>query len=259
MKMLCAAVLLTALAPVCAQARQPEPPGQWRIGIGVAVRDTLYAGQDNRVLPFPLIDCAGERFYWKGLDIGYRLIERDGFKLNGFVGARLDGMDADDFGARALVRNGIDRDLLEDRDNAVNAGISAIWTGRAGELGISAETDLTGASHGDRGAVEYRHPFQVGVVRLIPSLGIKLLSRDYADYYYGTLPEEVARGVIDYRPGRSTIPHAGIAAIVPFDARWASVLAVEVERYPSDITDSPLIEPDIDLVPTVFVGISRSF
>ncbi len=259
MKMHCAAVLIASLAPLCGQAQQPEPPGQWRMGVGVAIQDTLYAGQSNRVLPFPLIDYAGERFYWKGLDVGYRLIERDGFKLNGLVGARLDGMDADDFGARALVRNGIDRDLLEDRDNAVNAGISAIWTGQAGELELSTETDITGASGGYRGAFEYRASFQFGVVRLIPSIGIKLLSRDYADYYYGTLPEEVARGVIDYRPGRSTIPHAGIAAIVPFDARWASVLAVEVERFPSNITDSPLIEPDTDLVPTVFFGISRSF
>jgi outer membrane protein len=259
MKMHCAAVLLASLAPLCAQAQESEPPGQWRIGVGVAIQDTLYAGQDSRVLPFPLIDYEGERFYWKGLDIGYQLIERDGFKLNGFVGARLDGMDASDLGAQALLRNGVDRDLLEDRDNAVNAGMSAIWTGPAGEFALSAETDITGASGGYRGAFEYRASFQVGAVRLIPSVGIKLLSRDYADYYYGTLPEEVARGVIDYRPGRSTVPHAGIAAVVPINARWASVLAVELERYPSDITDSPLIEPDTKLVPTVFVGISRSF
>ena len=259
MKMHCAAVLLASLAPLCAQAQESVPPGQWRIGVGVAIRDTLYAGQDNRVLAFPLIDYEGERFYWKGLDIGYQLIEHDGFKLNGFIGARLDGMDADDFGTRALARNGIDRDLLEDRDNAINAGISAVWTGQAGEFELSAETDITGASDGYRGALEYRYPFQVGAVRLIPSIGIKLLSRDYADYYYGTLPEEVARGVIDYRPGRSTIAHAGLAAIVPFHARWASVVAVEVERFPGDIADSPLIEPDTNLVPTVFVGISRSF
>lgn len=259
MKMHCAALLLASLAPVCVQAQESRPPSEWRIGVGIVVRDTLYAGQDNRVLAFPLIDYEGERFYWTGLDIGYQLIDREGFTLNGFVGARLDGMDADDFGAQALVGNGIDRDLIEDRDNAINAGVSAVWTGQAGEVEVSAEADITGASNGYRGGVEYRRPFQVGVVRLVPSIGIKLLSRDYTDYYYGTLPGEVARGVIDYRPGRSTIPHAGIAAIVPFTARWASVVAVEVERYPSDIADSPLIEPGTDVVPTVFVGILRSF
>lgn len=259
MKICCAAVLLATLAPLCAQAEQSEPASQRRIGVGVAVRDTLYAGQDKRVLAFPLIDYEGERFYWKGLDIGYQLIERDGFKLNAFVGARLDGVDASDFGVRALARNGIDRAFLEDRDNAINGGISAVWTGRAGEVELSAERDITGASDGYQGAFEYRASFQVGIVRLVPSIGIKLLSSDVANYYYGTLPGEVARGVIDYRPGRSTISHAGIAAIVPINARWSSIFALDVERYPGNITDSPLIEPGTNSVPTVFVAISRSF
>ncbi len=259
MKILCAAVLLASLTPLCALAQESGQPGQWRLGVGVAVRDSLYAGEDKRVLAFPLVTYEGERVYWKGLDVGYRLIKRDGFNLNGFVGARLDGIDRSDFGVQALARNGIDRALLKNRDDAIDAGISAVWTGQAGEFELSAETDVTGASGGYRGAVEYRRPVQLGLVRLIPSIGVKLLSHDVANYYYGTLPGEVARGVIDYRPGRSTIPHAGIAAIVPFSTRWAGFLALDVERFPGNITGSPLIEPGTKSVPTVFVAISRSF
>lgn len=248
-------------APFASHAQEPEPrDGGWGLGLGVAVRDTLYAGENNRAQPFPLITYEGERFYLRGTSLGYRFVDTRTATISAFVAARLDGIDAEDFGRRALAARGIDRDLLEDRDRAADIGVSLVLkTGSAGEFEFDVRGDATGTSDGYQASIDYRHPFRAGSVTLIPSVGVVALSDKLADYYYGTLPEEIARGVADYRPGSATIARVGLTAIVPAGPQWTLFASVGADAYPDEITDSPLIEEDTDVVPSLFLGVTRNF
>lgn len=258
--------LLALLAPIASHAQQSpgsgtldESASRWSIGIAGVLRDSEYAGEGNRSIVFPIVGYEGERFFLRGPIAGYRLVDRDRFGLNAFVAARLDGIDADDFGTEELARRGIDRDLLEDRDDSADAGLSAAWKDGAGELELDVRADITNTSDGYQFTVNYRYPIRIGRVTLTPGLGAAVMSDDMANYYYGTLDEEVAHGVVDYKPGRSTVPHVGVSAVVPFASRWLFLANAQVRSLPDEIRDSPLLGHDVDNVTTLFLGVSRRF
>ena len=255
------ALLAVLAAPFAAHAQADDSPASgWGVGAGVAIRGTLYAGEDNRVQPFPLVNYEGERLHVKGPWIGYKFIDNDQLTLSGFVAVRFDGIEAEDFGRGALAARGIDRDLLEDRDMGADLGLSAVWkTGAAGEFELDVRGDATNTSDGYQASLDYRYPFQTGPVRLIPSVGVVAMSDKLANYYYGTLSREVARGVVDYRPGNTTHVRAGLTAIVPLSQRWIWLASISADAYPDEITDSPLVDADADIVPSFFIGVIRNF
>lgn len=224
----------------------------WSLGIGVAARGTLYAGEKGQKYVIPFVSYQGKHFYWEGGAAGVHLINRENFTLNAFVAARGDGLDAGDYGRAELAARGINRDLLEDRDFGADAGAAVVWRGKAGELELDARGDITNTSDGYQLSVDYRYPFAAGPVMLTPSVGVSALSAELADYYYGTLPKEVARGVVDYRPGKVTVPHIGIAAMMPLGERWTLISGLQLDMLPDDILDSPLVDEDADSVPSIF-------
>jgi MipA family protein len=255
------ALLLLMTSSIVAQAQQREDSGNgWGIGLGVAIRDTLYAGENNHVQAFPYIHYEGKRFFVKGPMLGYKIVKGEVFTLSGFVAANVNSIDSGDFGAAELALRGIDRNLLEDRKNAADAGFLASFNiESAGEFELDVRGDITGASHGYQASVDYRYPFEVGPVTLIPGIGVTALSDKTANYYYGTLSKEVSRGVVDYKPGRATIPHIGMTAVLPMGSKWVGISGLSVDSYPTEVTDSPLIEKGTDVVPTFFIGAFRNF
>jgi MipA family protein len=255
------AALIFSAVPFASSAQEEGPRGNgWGIGVGVAIRDTLYTGEDNRIQPFPLITYEGERFYLKGISAGYQFVDNDTFVLSGFVAARLEGIDAKDFGRASLAARGINRDLLEDRDIGADIGVSALLkTDAAGEFELDVRGDATGTSDGYQASLDYRYPIQAGRVRLIPGIGVTALSDKVANYYYGTQPKEVARGVIDYRPGSAVVVRTHFTAILPTGPRWVLLGSIGADAYPNEITDSPLIDSSTDIVPNVFLGVVRNF
>jgi len=236
-----------------------ELSSRWTLGLAAAVRESAYAGEDRRSLVIPNVTYEGERFYWHGGAVGYRLVKQGGFGLDGFIAARMDGIDADDFGVPELARRGIDRALLEDRDDSADAGMSATWKGAAGELELDFRADITGTSDGYQAAAHYRYPLRAGGMMITPSIGVRSLSSDMADYYYGTLDEEIARGVMRYRPGSVVVPDIGVTLAKPFARKWLFIASVEYRALPDELKDSPLVEQDADSTTTLVIGISRGF
>lgn len=234
-------------------------PSRWSAGLAVVHRDSEYAGEGTRTRLYPNIAYDGDRFYLRGAALGYRAYSDERFELRTFVAGRLDGIDADDFGVAELARRGVDRRLLEDRDDSVDIGIGASWKGAAGKLDLDVRADVTGTSDGYAIALDYSHPLTLGRTTVIPSVGAVRLSADMADYYYGTLDDEVARGVVAYRPGAATVPRASVSVIHPFAGRWALMANLEYRALPDALRDSPLVELDTDRSTSLFVGVSRGF
>ncbi|UNB65682.1 MipA/OmpV family protein [Pseudomonas syringae group genomosp. 7] len=253
------ACLFTLPNLVAAQAESQQDAPRLGVGLGVGISDSSYAGEGTNITPLPLIHYESERLFVRGLTGGAHVIRREGFELNVIASLRTDGIDAKDFGRKTLARNGINRDLLDDRDGGLDMGISASWQGAAGKFELTAKSDVSGASEGYELSAKYGYELVVGRGSLEPTLTVSHLSKNTANYYYGTLKDEVARGVVDYKPGASTIPEIGLTYVHPVGDRWRFMSSVQYKFLPGDISDSPLLEDAASGEGSVMFGISRSF
>lgn len=240
-------------------ASSDQQPSPWGIGIAAAIVDSPYAGEGTRIVPIPLISYEGERFYFRGLTTGWTFLDEWGLELSAVAKFRLDGVNVDDLDRTALSRNGLDYRLLEDRDNGLDAGLRGTWGGRAGELEVELLSDVSGTSGGQEVSVQYGYPIVLWEGILTPGVGAKWLSEDTANYYYGTLDEEVARGVVEYRPGSVTIPSITLSYFKPIGEKWSLMAMVDYSILPDEIKNSPLIDPDTDGTASMFIGFSRGF
>jgi outer membrane protein len=258
--------VLSAVSTV-STAQNAAAPGQssasqaprWSLGAGAAVSDSVYAGEGTRVTPFPLVSYEGERFFWRGISGGAHLLRSGAFTLDATLSARFDGIDKDDFGRAELAARGVERALLADRDDGFDLGLAGGWRGAAGQLELGVKGDIASASKGYEASLKYGYPVQWGRTRITPNVGVSHLSKKLANYYFGTLPEEVARGVVDYRPGSATVPRIGIDVVHPFAQRWVFIGNVSYKRLPGKLADSPLVEKGTDGVVSAFIGVSRGF
>ena len=249
-------VSLAALTSSAAFAQ--EGSSQWGLGLGVVASDNPYAGRGIRYTPFPLITYDSSRLFFQGITAGVHVLDTGALEIDLIVEPNLDGVDAEDFGAMELKRNGIDRDLLEDRKDSADAGFDVSFSGRYGELEFQARADVLDASGGYEATVTYGYPLQLGTrVVLTPSIGAKWLSEDRADYYYGILDKEVARGVRNYRPGSVVIPEVGVDLQYSFADRWVFMGGVKYRALPGKVEDSPLLDSGQSF--RVFLGVLRAF
>lgn len=249
---------------VLAQSAPADTPAagdddRWSIGLGAGIRDAGYAGEGTRVRPGPLLTFEGERVFWRGITGGVHAIRGEVFGLDVIVAGRLDGFDIDDLGRAELARNGLDADLLEDRDDGLDAGLSASWRGRAGTVELSALADVVDASGGYEATAEYAYPLQWGRTTVVPGVAVRWMSDDSVDYYYGILDEEVARGVPAYRPGSAVVPQVSVGFSRPLGGKWQLRGTLRYEFLPDEITESPLMEPGTDGAAGMMIGVSRSF
>jgi len=257
--------LLSALSlSAAAQSGSSEesataPPRGWQLGVAAVVSDSPYAGEGTRVIPIPLATYQGERFFFRGITAGWNMVRAEGFNVAAIAKLRLDGFDIDDLGRAELARNGLDYRLLEDRDNSLDAGIAMKWSGAGGELDVELIADVTDTSGGHELSIQYGYPFPLGMARLTPNLGVTWMSDDLANYYYGTIDEEVARGVIDYQPGSLAVPYVGMSFFRPLGQNWSVIGNARYSRLPDGITDSPFIEPGTRGKASLFIGFSRRF
>jgi MipA family protein len=239
-------------------ASADESSSQWGLGLGAVVSDNPYAGRKTRYRPFPLLTYDSDRLFFEGITAGVHLLDTGALEIDLIAEANLDGMDAEDFGARELADNGIDRALLEDRKDSADVGFDVSFSGRYGELKFQALADVLDASGGYEASVSYGYPIALSQqMVLTPSVGAKWQSADRADYYYGILDEEVARGVPSYRPGSAVIPEVGLDLKYSFAERWLLLGNVKYRALPGKLEDSPLLDSGQSV--RFFMGVIRAF
>ncbi len=259
------ALLITHSAAFAAPAADAGPGGQgasaprFSLGAGIGISSSIYAGQDRKLLPVPMVNYDSERFFWRGLGGGIHLVEQDGYSFDATISARLGGIEKKDFGARELAARGINRDLLDDRDFGLDVGLALGWKGEMGKLELGIKADASGASKGYEGNLKYGYPIQWQATRITPHLGVAILSDKLANYYYGTLASEVARGVVNYKPGRVAVPAIGLDVMHPLNGQWIMLGSMSYKKLPSKITDSPLLKKDTKGSALLYIGAARAF
>lgn len=246
--------------PAITTGAEPAPPAnRWALGAGAALIDSPYAGEGDRLRPFPLVNYEGERFFLRGISGGVHLRESEAFSLDAQLSARLDGFDIDDLGSAELLANGVDADLLGNRDDGLDLGLRVVRRSRFGTVSLEGSHDITSASNGAEVSFDYSYSWQLRGTTLTASAGSSWMSADLARYYYGILDEEVARGVTEYAPGSVVTIRMGVTVMRPLGSHWRLLLSGEYVRLPDDLRESPLLESDARGTGRVVLGILRSF
>ena len=212
-----------------------------------------------RVQPIPLISYEGDHFFFRGITAGWQLVGNETFELAAIVQARFDGFEISELSRSKLAANGLDSRLLDDRDDSLDAGISAKWSSSAGELELELLADVSGKSSGQEFSLQYGYPLDFGKTLITPNIGVTYLSKKMANYYYGTLDSEVARGVINYKPDAATVPQVGVDFMHFFSNNWTFLAFLKYSALPNKITDSPLLERNTNGTAEIVIGVQRAF
>jgi outer membrane protein len=226
------ALCCASSAALASEEQVRVQPEGWSVGVGAIVSDRGYVGEDRRVVPIPFVSYEGERFFIRGPGVGMRLVDRDAFDLELVARARFDGFDAED----------LDIAGLEDRDDGVDLGLVATFSGDFGEWEASAVGDVAGASDGQELKLKYGYPIRGKRIVITPNVSLRWWSENLADYYFGTRDAEVARGLPAYAPGDALVPEIGVSAVAPLSRQWVAFGQAGYQRWPDAIRDSPLIE-----------------
>ena len=250
------AIGLLCLGTTLASAAAPPVP-RWSAGLGMVLSDSPYAGEGQRLRAFPLIGWEGERFYLRGPDLGMRWLQDEQVQLDAALSVRLDGFDADDLGRGALAFNGIDRELLDDRSDGIDAALSLRWQTEPLELEAELRHDVSGASQGGELRLRAARPMGAGAWRWLPFLQLRWLSADLAGYYYGISRREVLRGLPAYRPGSAWQPEVGLSLNRFFRSGWFLQGSLRYSRLPDALADSPLLEDDAES--GLFLALGKGF
>lgn len=257
------AALCAMLAiPAVTLAQQPPSPatGRWSLGVGAALIDSPNAGEGTRVRPFPLISYDGDRVFLRGLSGGVHLYQSGYFTVDAIASVRLYGFDIDDLGAAELLANGIDATQLSDRDDGLDAGFRVGFGSTWGSIALEAVHDISDTSDGYEISLDYSYRWLFDQTAITAIVGVSRMSSELTRYYFGTLDEEVARGVLAYSPGSADVPRAGLTLTHSFgSSQWQLLGSLEYRFFPDELTNSPLLERDSDGTGRLVLGLSKRF
>ena len=211
-----------------AQAQQPQAKG-WGAGIAVISQREGYRGADTDTMVIPVAFYEGEKLYWRGPEVGFKL--SDNFTLLGEY--RFDGFDDGD----SDFFEG-----MEKRKGTFDLGFSYEFELGPGELEIGATMDVLGEHEGYEFGASYGVGFPAFGGMISPFVEVSYLSDDLVDYYYGVRASEVTESRGFYE-GSNTINYGfGVSGFWRINENQNVIANINYEILGSDIEDSPLME-----------------
>ncbi len=235
------------LLPLTVSA-QGGPPGL-SLGAGLVLSDSAYRGSGSRFIPIPAVRYESESLYLLGLEAGLHVFTAERWQADVFASGRLDG--ADD-----IQLPGIASEV--ERDDAIDIGGRLTYRSGSTSVAATLKRDALGVSDGAELGIKASRVFAVGRGFITPSLGVRLLNARLADYYFGTLANEVAAGAAIYRPGSASIVEIGVTGLRPLQGgRWALFSQVTFGQLSDQLSDSPLL--DSDTTGAVIAGATYQF
>ena len=227
--------------------------GEWSLGGSVLVQSTPYKGVKTKdyITPLPVISYEGEDFYFHTLTAGYYLwkdnentLSLDAYYYPQFFHPK----ENDDADMRQLRRH---------RDT-VMAGVTYQYHATWGTLRGIASTDILGVSDGSRIDGAYLYPFEGERWTLKPGVGFIWNSKKQNQYEYGVTHKESRDSGLDaYQPGDSWSPYLELSGGYQFTDQWAMFALARLERVPSAIQDSPMVNKSVSSL--VWTGITYTF
>lgn len=220
------------------QLRRPlGERGRFSVGIGVIGQSTPYVDYDGNVSRFiPVVTYIGERLQVLGPRVTYALAGRGRLRLAATGRLRIGAYEED----KSPVLNG-----LGDRDDTVMAGLTLVYEASGGlDLRVTYDHDVLDRAGGGAARFVLSRPFQVGIARVAPRVGLRWLDDDLSAYDFGVPADQARNDRPAYAPGATASWEAGVSTFVEITRSVTVVADIGVSRLDDDIEASPLVDTD---------------
>lgn len=214
------------------EAREYRP---WHLGVGGIVQDQPYAGVDSETTGFPVIGYFGERLHVFGPRANYLLLGNDTFSLKAGALVRFSSYEPED---SAALQG------MEEREMTVDAGFSGTAEGDWGQLELGVLTDVLDRHSGQEVRLSYGYELGDRNLSVTPFAGLRWMSADLADYYYGVRPAEATPARPAYEVSSTTSAFAGATARYRLGERWSLFGMLAWQRLEDEVHESPIVEDD---------------
>lgn len=229
-KLSMAVIVSILICPALSQA------GDFSLGLGAGYRSSPYKSYDGQVFPAPFIHYEGERFYWRGLSGGIKLLNTGGHELSAGLLYDLQSFRAKDSDDPALKQ-------LRNRQASVNVLISYLRYGDYGTAGVIFSQDISGHSKGRGLDAFYQYSFDLGKLYLKPGVGLRWESAEKLKYYYGVSRSESLRsGLSGYEPESALSPYLSLDAGFTLTEAWSLAAGAELHFLSGEVKDSPMVD-----------------
>jgi len=232
-------LLLVAAVSAAGQATAEDTPqessGAFVVGIGgYAARNPFAGAKDELEMGvIPYISYETERFRLDLNGLALTAYSNDQLKAELLVSPRWQLTD--------ISENEGFEDIKRDTGVDLGARLSAQLGSLTGSL--TYKSDISDESGGQEVDVNVGYGFSIGP-RLIlgTQVGVYARDEDLSTYMFGVYPDEARPGRLAYSPGETLTPYAGVQLNYAVTSRISAVLAVQVEHYFEEITESPLMK-----------------
>ncbi|WP_213993580.1 MipA/OmpV family protein [Sodalis sp. dw_96] len=238
-------ISLVLLAPIYGQAADIA------LGAGGFLSTSPYKVNRDDYSIWPVVNYDDDTWYIQGDDAGRYLINDDvnELKLKVFY---LDQQYKARRGSDAAMRR------LSDRRSTVMSGISYQRTTPIGAIHVQLAGDILNNSQGVLANISYLNQVQLGMLTVIPELGVDGANGQQTRYYYGVSSMESRRsGLSEYRPSANITPYVSLTADYKFSPQWDTYASARGNFLPSEVRDSPMV--DRDETYAFSVGINYNF
>ncbi|MGX5914161.1 MipA/OmpV family protein [Aliidiomarina sp. Khilg15.8] len=209
---------------------------QWTIGAGVISTDASYKGMKSDTFAVPFIGYEGERFYFRGIEAGYRLNDNRYNQLSVVLTAAPFRFKPDESSDPQIA-------MLDSRGFSAQLALKHQLMTPYGALTSQAGVDVRGNGHS--ASLSYSYPFSRDPQswQFAPRIGIDYISSEYTDYYYGiSAAESLRSGLPEYSSQDALNPFVGVGGSYRFSERVRAFANFRATRISSKIADSPMAD-----------------
>jgi outer membrane scaffolding protein for murein synthesis (MipA/OmpV family) len=202
------------------------------VGLGVVGLSGVYEGQDDELLPFPLLTATYGPVtvdLTKGID--FRLWENHTTRLAAGVVYN---------GAPDLPDTALFDDL--DRDDWIGGELSATRYFGVFDIALSGQVDLSDKHDGGNAELSVGRSFVLGRTLIEGRLGATYLDEKQGSYLYGVADDEANDLRAAYDVKESWTPHVDLSVFYGVTDNTSVGGFFRHEEFPDEIADSPLLD-----------------
>lgn len=220
------------------------------IGLAAAYQQNIYAGVDNDVKPFPLLNLTFGDFFIKGMTVGYNTYTTDMMQVSVIGRPNFQGYNSDD----STELNG-----MSSKGTSVNVGGQVAFKMQPFVTTVSALHDVSGNTAGNTVGLKVAAgvPLMDKRLVLIPSVTFTYQDANIVDYYYGVDHSEATDTRSAYSPSHTVNTTVGLLTRFQVSEHWLATAAYMLTKYGEEISDSPIV--DRSTSSTVLLGMSYLF
>lgn len=204
------------------------------LGLGVVYAQNIYAGIDNKLQPFPLVNLFYNNFFLQSTTAGYTFYRDPELSFAAVMQPQFGGYDASDSDALAGMR---------DTSYLLNTGAQLGYRLEPLSFSLSALHDITGRSAGNSANIKLAAsvPLEDKRLVLIPSISALWEDCHITNYYYGVSAGEATLTRPAYTPSSALNINYALTLKYHLSEHWGSTVGYLLTAYGDEIAESPIV------------------